>query len=412
MNLLYSIGIRVYGALIFFASFFNEKAKKWRAGRKGWDESLKTLQEEENLIWIHVSSYGEYEQALPVIEKCKESYPDHYLLLSFYSPSGYEVFKDKSKADKVVYLPLDTKRNAKRFLELVRPKVALFVKYDFWYNILNECSTRGVPVIYFSLVARPNQLFFKPFGRWFKKVLQKCKVIYTRDERSCELMREVGFENVEVGGDTRYETVLANKDDLKLDTDILRFSEGHKLLVFGNVWKQDVELISTWAGTNLAEDEKLLLVPHEFDKIQLQIYANQFSQRTAFYSKGNFEQAQILIVDAFGLLKSLYSLGQVNYVGGGFGAGIHNLLEPGVFGKPLFFGPKYDKFPEAHEMIALKLGASVGDQNEFDDFLNKNKLLSPGDQKDLRMVSERYFSINKKASNKVLASLQDILSKD
>lgn len=365
MKPFYNLGIRCYGAAIGIASLFNDKAKRWKQGRSGIFENLqKTFsQVKEPIAWFHCSSLGEFEQGRPVIESFRQQKPDCKILLTFFSPSGYEVRKDYAGADYVFYLPLDTYSNAKRFVGIVKPKFAVFVKYEFWYNYLQQLHKTNVPVYLISAKFRPDQYFFKGYAAWFRKQLNEYRKIFVQDADSEKLLKDAGITNVEVAGDTRFDRVIAISQQAKPDALVQAFKGNSKLWVCGSTWPDDEKSIHytfdkvKGAGENI----KLLLVPHEIGESNINRILSMFpgSGRYSSARESEVGKLDILIVDKIGLLSSLYQYGDIAYVGGGFGKGIHNLLEAAVFGIPVLFGPHHQKFNEATELIKCKGGASV-----------------------------------------------------
>jgi 3-deoxy-D-manno-octulosonic-acid transferase len=387
LKAIYNIGILCYGLAISIASLFNEKAKKWKSGRKDIFSKLqKTFSGvKEPIAWFHCSSLGEFEQGRPVIEAFRQQKPNYKILLTFFSPSGYEIRKNYPGADFIFYLPLDTPSNAKRFVQIVKPKFSVFVKYEFWFNYLQELHKANIPVYLISAKFRADQYFFKGYASWFRTQLKEYKKIFVQDKDSEKLLKNEGIENVIVAGDTRFDRVITIARQAKPDKIVQSFKGNSKLWVCGSTWPEDEELIHyTFDKLKVAgEDLKLLLVPHEIGEANINRLLNNFPN-SARYSTSNetgVAQFDTLVVDKIGLLSSLYQYGDIAYVGGGFSSGIHNLLEAAVYGIPVLFGPKHQKFNEASELIKCKGGGHVHSAVELlkavshlihDDALRKN----------------------------------------
>lgn len=407
MNILYNCAINVYGAVLFLAHFFSPKAKLWVKGRQNWRKNLKGFKQEKQVIWIHVSSYGEFEQGKTVIDGLFDNYPNHHLLLTFFSPSGYENLKNYPKVHSVHYLPLDTLGAAKDFIQFVQPKIALFVRYEFWFNYLQVCHQNRIPVIYFSSSFRKQQLFFKSYGSWFANQLKQCHTIFVRDHDSAFLLQKIKVKH-EIAGDTRFDVVQNNARIGKLIPKVEQFKAKDTLLVFGSTWEKDEEVFLPWLNQQLPLGVKVVIAPHEIQPQKITTLRDKISHQVQLYSqKDRVEGARVLIIDNIGLLKHLYKYSAVNYIGGGFGNGIHNLLEPTYFGKPVVFGPNHFKFQEAKELIAIGAGKEVQNAQTFKETMTV--LLDEKDQwkeDDLRA----YFNQNLGATDKVLRTVKSILA--
>lgn len=386
MNPLYNTGIRLYGFAARLASLKSRKVKTMLRGqrvtRKITDSDIPGGGFD---IWFHVASLGEFEQARPVIEKLKQTRPELKILLSFFSPSGYEVRKNYPLVDKVVYLPFDTPRNVKRFLDVMKPGMAVFVKYEFWGNFLEQLSKRSIPTYLISAIFRPEQRFFRKGGGMFRKMLYKFKRIYVQDERSRELLSDIGVTNVEIVGDTRFDRVhdimLSGKDVDGIET----FRNGAEFtIVFGSSWGADETVYSGWLKNH--KNVKAIIAPHEFNHARLVAMIKTFGKdETMLYSdyqtlvsngkreeaERKIAQAHYLIIDCFGLLSRIYRHGDIAYIGGGFGVGIHNINEAAVYGIPVIFGPRYRKFKEAKDLIELKGGFTVDSEAGFNSLIDK-----------------------------------------
>lgn len=358
MRLLYNFGINLFLIVIHFAAFFNKKAKKWVAGRKNWRKNYRFAQHDGRpTLWIHVSSLGEFEQGRPVIEEFKTTFPDWRVVLTFFSPSGYEVRKNYPLADAVLYLPADTAKNARDFLEIIQPDAAVFVKYDFWFHYLTTLKKRNTPTLLVSALFRPGQPFFKWYGGMWREMLHCFSHIFVQNKDSETLLQNIGCQNVTVAGDTRVDRVLALAAGVKPNENARDFSAGMSTIVAGSTWPPDEEILFQALG-----EMKLIIAPHEPSASNV-AHIESLSAKTIRYSKfSKNEPAQTLIIDNVGMLNTLYQYGKVAYIGGGFGKGIHNTLEPAAFGLPIIFGPKYEKFEEARQFVAR--GGAIAVKNK------------------------------------------------
>jgi 3-deoxy-D-manno-octulosonic-acid transferase len=405
MRFVYNWSIRIYGALLFVAQLFSKKAQLWVAGRKDWRTKLADISNGKEVIWVHVSSHGEFEQGKTVIDGLFDQYPNHHLLLTFFSPSGYELLNEYGKAHTVSYLPLDTVKQANDFVNIVQPKVALFVKYDFWYNYLDACFQSNVPVIFFSSSFRESQVFFRFSGKWFLDHLKQCNRILVRDLKSEKLLEKFDVKNSNTIGDTRFDSVIENTKTVKSIDGIEKFIGEKKLVIFGSTWPEDEKIVLPWLNASEA-DIKVIIAPHEIDKEKIQALKSKIKLRTALHSSGSYSEAQVLILDCVGVLKHLYQYSSVNYVGGGFGTGIHNLLEPTSFGRPVLFGPNSHKFLEARELIELGAGYEVVDPVTFSRTMNL-QLIQSDHWDDEKLKT--YFNQNSGATDKVLSCVKEVL---
>jgi len=380
MLLFYNLGVRLYFILIFFASFFNKKAKLWINGRKNSD-----YKQFSKSAWFHFASLGEYEQGLPVLIAYREKYHHTKIIITFFSPSGFEIRKNTSHADAVYYLPLDTKSNARKFIDAIDPAIAVFTKYEYWYHFFNELHEREIPLYLISGIFRSNQVFFKWYGSLHRKMLNCVSRFFVQDKNSKHLLQGIGISYVSVSGDTRFDRVWANAQNPKSFPAIAEFTQGKKTFIAGSTWPEDEMLLAKMTAGH--PDWKFIFAPHEIkeekiNKLTELLPANssvKYSQLTTDYS------SQTLIIDNIGMLSSLYQYSHIAYIGGGFGVGIHNTLEAAAFGLPVIFGPNYNKFKEARDLIALQVGFSIKDERELKkafDFLTEDK--------------SRYQSIGKK----------------
>lgn len=403
--LLYNLGIRLYYIGVALASFFNPKAKQWIEGRKNWQQGADKLNTYKGRrIWFHCASLGEFEQARPVLEGYGCNHLDDAIIVTFFSPSGYEVRKNYPSADYITYLPLDTPQNAKAFLDLVRPDVALFVKYEFWYHYLNELKQRKIPVILFSSVFRKEQVFFQWYGELFRKMLGMFSKIFVQNSGSKELLASIGIDS-EVAFDTRFDRVNQIAKEKKTFAAIEKFKAGSKIFIAGSTWPADEELLLQCIANDLLKEYKYILAPHQVDKERIAELQKKIKVRCTLFSnlnEQNADETDVVIVDTMGHLASLYSYGDLAYIGGGFNAGVHNVLEAAVYGMPVIFGPRYHKSLEAVELIEQDAAFSVGSYQHFVAFLS-----SFNEEKRSRasLKTKQYVSERLGGTEKVLVSL-------
>ncbi len=365
---LYAIGVKVY-------SPFNKKAKQWSEGRKN---ILKQIEEwikpEDKIIWVHCASVGEFEQGRPVIEMLKEKYPQYKICLTFFSPSGYELRRRFAGADYIFYLPLDSKHNAKEFIRITNPRLVIFVKYEFWYHYLNELHNRKIPVLLVSAIFRKDQLFFRWYGKGFRKLLHWYKQIFVQEENSLKLLQKYRLNNTTLSSDTRFDRVSFIASQVIPIPTIELFKGENKIIIGGSTWQKDDELLIQYINENKNPELKFIIVPHEIDRKYINSIQQKIQTTSVAFSKVNKQTAMlsnVLIVDKVGILSSLYYYAHIAYVGGGFGKGIHNILEAAVFGAPVIFGPNYKRFKEATDLIELNSGFSINDYNGFAAITNK-----------------------------------------
>ena len=356
MRLLYTLFIHLYSLGALLASPFSLQARQWWQGRRHVFAFLKEkCQGKNNIIWIHSASLGEFEQGKPLMERLRKEHPECSILLTFFSPSGYEIRKNEPLADVVAYLPADTLHNVRRFLDIVQPKAAIFIKYEYWFNYMDALYKRHIPFYYISAIYRPTQHFFKWYGGWFVRQLKKCTHFFVQNTISQQLLNSIGIHQVTIAGDTRFDRVYAiAQQDFTLDF-ALRFKGDSQLIVAGSTWEPDEQLLRQVFDA-VHDRYKLILAPHMIDNEHIKIIKNIFSDyKVLCYSEMEgqpLEDFQVLIIDTIGLLSKIYKYSDISYIGGAFGKGLHNILEAGVFGVPLFFGPKYSKFNEAVELVS------------------------------------------------------------
>ena len=391
--IIYNISIRLYGVGIYFVLLFNQKAKLWIEGRK---KSIPELQVRlhKKRIWVHCASLGEFEQARPVIERIKEDKPDTFIILTFFSPSGYEIRKDYKYADLVLYLPLDTAFNAKDFINRIKPDLVLFVKYEFWYHYLHELNTRQIPVVLFSAIFRSEQIFFKWYGAFFKSILQNFSKIFVQNQESQNLLKGIGIAS-EICFDTRFDRVAQIAKSGKVFPLVEKFKGSYKVLIAGSTWKKDEEIVTALINSAQYNDFKFIIAPHNLSDQAIQQIKNNLSLpalQITQLTETNAEEARVIIVDTMGDLSALYRYADIAYVGGGFNASVHNVLEPAVYGIPVIYGPNHLKSAEAIDLVNTGAGFSVIDGNSLLTVINKlndKSNLTAAGNKCLKYVKER-----------------------
>lgn len=412
MRFLYSIGIRLYGLAILLASLFNEKAKKWVAGRSGiFQQITKAFEGNKSpVIWFHCASLGEFEQGRPIIEAYRQQHPEYKILLTFFSPSGYEVRKKYEGADYVFYLPLDTHSNAKKFIEITKPRIAVFVKYEFWFHYLNQLQNKNAPTYLVSAKFRPDQYFFKSYGAWFRNQLECYKKIFVQDVSSEKLLQDNGVNNIELAGDTRFDRVIAIAEQVKTNEVVEAFKGNAKLWICGSTWEVDEKYIKSVYDElkKTIGNLKLLIVPHEIGDKHIAQVAEMFN--AIKYSDANSASltgSDVLVVDKMGMLSSLYRYADIAYIGGGFGKNIHNLPEAAVFGVPVLFGPNHKKFNEAIDLIEAKGGFGINNEQELLNQMN-HLLKDDNDIKQYGQAAKEYIYKGSGATKVILAEIEKV----
>jgi 3-deoxy-D-manno-octulosonic-acid transferase len=370
---LYNIGIKLYYFIVWLASFFNAKANLWIRGRK-----QQNFGHFNSSIWFHFASLGEFEQGRPILEATRERHPDKKIVVTFFSPSGYEIRKNTPLADAVYYLPLDTVKNARHFIDRINPQLVIFTKYEYWYHYFNELNKQAIPLYIISGIFRPDQIFFKWYGGLHRKILSFVTHFFLQDQQSKQLLNNIGLTNITISGDTRFDRVWANAQQPKPVTLVNEFKSGHKIFIAGSTWPEDEKLLATLPA--LYPEWKFIFAPHEISEEKINNLIGLLPEGSVIrYSElegGGTKEGQglptihnstlkTLIIDNIGMLSSLYAYGDIAYIGGGFGVGIHNTLEAAAFGLPVIFGPNYLKFNEARELIALKAGFSISNETQL-----------------------------------------------
>lgn len=389
MLILFTIGVTLYTLGVCIAALFgNEKAKQWLKGRRKQmkefriKDKIKGLTSTNNgdWIWFHAASLGEFEQGRPVIEAIKKEYPHYKILLSFFSPSGYEVRKDYPLADEVLYLPSDTARHAKKWLHRHHFVAAFFIKYEFWFHYMEALKKADIPLFYISLILNDNSFFFKSYGGWFRKQLYNVTHFFVQDENTAKLLHENGIDNVTVCGDTRFDRVAAIALQAQPFPEIERWIAGRTCIIAGSTWPPDEKLIEAFYP-QLPQDYCLIIAPHDISESHIAQIRTAFPQAVLYTELSETSRSNILVVNTIGILSQLYQYARFVYIGGGFGVNIHNIQEPVTFGCPVVFGPKYTSFREAVDLVALEGAFAVNDAAELEAIFSRLMFDEPFYQK-------------------------------
>ncbi len=373
MKLLYNTGIYIYTALVHILALFNPKASQWVKGRHGWQARLsEKINPADRKIWIHCSSLGEFEQGRPVIEEIRKDHPEFRIVLTFFSPSGFEIRKNYTGADCVEYLPADFPGNARKFVKLVSPEIVIFIKYEFWNNYIEEIFNRDIPLYLVSGIFRPGQHFFRWYGSFFRDILRRFEKIFVQDQQSLDLLRGIGLKNAIHAGDTRFDRVAGITGTARDIPQIEQFRGGEKLFLAGSSWRKDEEIIARYIN-KYPDRMKWVFAPHEIDQQNIGRLEKLFDVKVIRFSAFTAEaaDARVLIIDNIGMLSSAYKYASIAAIGGGFGKGIHNILEPACWKMPVLFGPRYEKFREAVELISAEGAFSFDSSEGFSECLDR-----------------------------------------
>lgn len=418
---LYNTGMAAYKILLQLAAPFNPKARQWVDGRRHWVTNL-TQKLNENTVpiaWFHAASLGEFEQGRPVMEAYRLDYPDHKILLTFFSPSGYEIRKNYAGADYIIYLPVDTPANARQFVTLVKPEMAFFIKYEFWYNYLRELKAAQIPVVSFSAIFRPDQLFFKPWGSFYRSLLSYFDHILVQNQESVALLTSIGIKRVTLAGDTRFDRVTQVAAAKKEIPVAQAFKRGYgsqnaamtqsPLLVIGSAWQADMDVLIPFIN-EFNKPLSVIIAPHEIHDDEIERWRSQLKKPSVRYSAIGSAQTptdaltRTLIIDNVGMLSSLYQYGEFAYIGGAFGKGLHNILEAATFGMPLFFGANYLKFQEAIDLVSEGAAFPVSNATEFTVAFEKQY----NDRTEASRISRQYVQRNIGATGKVMEVVRQL----
>jgi len=411
LRFLYNILINIAWVGLKVVALFNAKIKLFVKGRKNSFAILKEkIASNSKSIWVHVASLGEFEQGLPILERLRTKYPEHKLVLSFFSPSGYEVKKNTTVADVVVYLPMDSNSKVKRFLNLINPELAIFVKYEVWPNYLYHLKKRKIPTILVSAIFSKRQIYFKSYGRFMRKSLDTFSHFFVQDEKSKKLLESIGFNNATIGGDTRLDRVSEIlKRNNQLDF-MNRFKNNQLCLVAGSTWPEDEELLINHIN-NTKEKMKFVIAPHEIKPAHIEKITSALQKRTILYSEigsQNLKEFDILVVDTIGLLTKIYSYANIAYVGGGFATGLHNTMEPAVFGIPIIIGPQFEGFKEAKDLVKEGGIIPISSQGSFNNLMSE-LLDNPVSIKNIGEINSNYINSNRGAANLIMQHISKII---
>ena len=375
----YNTSIKAYGLALKLASGFNGKAKLWVDGRKDWEEQITNkIKSTDRVLWVHCSSLGEFEQGRPVIEALKENYPNHKIAVSFFSPSGYEIRKNYPGADVIFYLPLDTKANAEKLIKVLHPELLVLVKYEYWFNLITALHQKNIPTIVVSAIFRESQNFFKKNGNnWFAHKLNLINHFFIQNQKSKILLDSIHIKQSTLAGDTRFDRVkqIVHQNN-QLDF-MDQFKNDSKLIVVGSSWPKDEDLFIELINEKLSQDWKILFAPHNLHEKEIDAFMAKLNIPCIKYtdlektSETDLKQAKVFILNTIGILAKVYAYADITYIGGGFGAGIHNTLEAVTYGNPVVFGPKYKKFQEAVDLIEVGGGFTIANQNEFNSIMDR-----------------------------------------
>lgn len=417
MSLLYSIAIRSYSGAIAIASLFgNKKAQLWWKGRKNQWENLKSVNKNDEWIWVHVSSLGEFEQGLPVIERLKQNFPKYKILLTFFSPSGFEPRKNFQLADKVAYMPSDTMSNAKKLIKNFNIKAVFFVKYDFWFNYMKVLKNNNIPLYYISALLHKDHYFFKPYSFWFRKQLKNVTHYFVQNDETSQLLNSININDVTITGDTRFDRVFEIARQSQSFPEIENFINGRQCIIAGSSWQPDEKLLIPFSK-EMPDNYCLIIAPHDISDSHIKQITSQlddyvlYSQLTTVNgqqsSNGN-KNCKVLIIDAIGILKKIYKYARFAYVGGGFMSSIHNTQEALVFGCPVVIGPKYHKFVEAVDLVEAGGMFSVSNKKEFDNIFEQ--LMNDEDFYDKASgICQDYIQLSIGATDKIVKHLESKL---
>lgn len=411
MRDLYSFLVHIVWFHLKLIAHFKPKIKLFVDGRKNIFATLKTvISDTDKVIWMHVASLGEYEQGLPILQKLKTLYPNHKLLLTFFSPSGYEVKKTTAVADIITYLPLDTIANANKFIKIVNPKMALFIKYEIWPNYLNALKKRETPTFLISAIFSKKQIYFKWYGSFMSKSLDTFNHLFVQDKNSKQLLNDFGFTKISISGDTRFDRVseiLSNDNNLAFMND---FKQNNFCFVVGSSWPEDEAIIVDFINKS---DKKIkyVIAPHNIREEHIKKLKNSITKKIICYSEmdnKSLSNYNVLLIDTIGLLAKIYSYAKIAYVGGGFKTGLHNTLEPAVFGIPILIGPHYSGFKEAEQLVERGGITSIKNKEEFFSILNK-LLENEAELLYIGQINSQYVEYNKGATARILNHIKEVL---
>jgi 3-deoxy-D-manno-octulosonic-acid transferase len=410
MLFLYNLLLLLASQIVKILALFSPKMNLFVAGRKTVFETLShKISLEDKTIWFHAASLGEFEQGLPVMEKIKQEFPNHKIVVTFFSSSGYEVRKNSTIADVTVYLPLDTKSNAQRFLKLVHPDLVFFIKYEYWPNYLNELKKANITTYLISGIFRENQAFFKWYGGFYRSALNTFDYFFVQNENSKKLLQSIGYQNVKISGDTRFDRVVSILDRDNSLAFIEQFKNNTTTIVIGSSWPKDETLLVNFINQS-DKNVKFIIAPHNIKTEQIQELKNSISKKAVLFSEKenqNLAEFQVFIIDTIGILTKIYSYADIAYVGGGYGnPGVHNILEPATFGIPIVVGPNYSHFAEATALVNMEGCITISTQNELNDIFN-NLILNDDIRHEKGHICETFVQMNKGATDIILNHIRN-----
>ncbi len=412
MVILYNLSLFFYQWIIRILAPFHPKAQLWWRGRQGVFAKVKSQRAAQRpVLWMHCASLGEFEQGRPILENIRSSFPHYQIILSFFSPSAYEIRKDYPVADIITYLPLDSKKNAQRWMEVVQPDIVIFVKYEFWHHYLQAIKKSTAPAFLISASFRPQQMFFKPYGLFFQKMLRCFDHIFVQEKKDQLLLQKIGIQKVSVAGDTRVDRVLQIAKAAKSFPLIEQFAADAPVLILGSSWPAEEEILAQYLQQNPTTDWKFIIAPHEIGAAHLSAIEKKIAWPILRYSQANTKaigEAKILLIDNIGMLSALYKYGKMAFIGGGFGAGIHNTLEPIAFGLPVLFGPRYEKFMEAKNLVKTAGAFSVQNHREFTAIFTQLQTATAY-QKARKNIAV-FLTDNKGATERIMSKLEKLIN--
>lgn len=399
---LYTIAVYAGNLFIFFGSAFSIKLRKLRSGRKETFRKLDQIDKKKSVVWLHCASLGEFEQGRPLLEKLRMQHPHKHYVVSFFSSSGYDQVVHKGSADTVVYLPADLPAHINNVLKIVRPELWIFVKYEFWWHLIHVLHQKQVPIVLISAVFRKKDYFFRPFFGVFLDLLKKYRRIFVQDTQSANILKNHGFQNASVAGDTRIDRVMQRAAEARADEKLKTFVAGRKVVVYGSIWMSDMSLVDRSIAT--FPQFAHILAPHDIGADNLSRLSKRLNGPICFYS-GESSKGNTLIIDNIGMLASSYVLANYAYIGGGFEAGIHNILEPSVFGIPVFFGPRHQKFNEAVQLHRLGAASVVSKEGDLAEGI---AILEDNPQKVLQIkdICKQFFDESMGATEKIADAIK------
>lgn len=405
--LFYNFGIFLYGLVVSIIAPFHKKARAWHEGRKNQREHWPLVPNNKRVIWMHCASLGEYEQGKPILEWWRQEFPNDFLLVTFFSPSGYEVIKNQKLADATLYLPLDTPKNAKQFVQHFRPEITLFVKYEFWLNMLQAAKNQGSDLYLMSALFRPKQPFFKWYGKAFLRTLKSFDWIFVQNTSALKLLETIDINKCSIAGDTRYDRVYERSLESNTFSFLSEWLGEEKAFVLGSTWPADESITLDYLN-RIGAIKKVILAPHEVDEHHITEITSKLKLRFQRFTEVEHNQkinddTQIIVVDCIGKLADIYRYGDIAYVGGGFGTGLHNILEPAVYGSPVLFGPEIEKFPEAKEFIEKGIGFIVENALSFE--LIFQNVLNRRDE--LQIVVNEFMEEKRGAKQEIVTLLSE-----